>query len=282
MSDFVRRSIALPEGSVSVLDFGDPDRPVDVVFSHGNGFNAMCHRSALAPLADRLRILAVDQRGHGFTGLPLQPEGRTDWNDLGEDLSALLDALKLDRPVVLGAHSMGGVVSLMAAAKRPKLVKAVLAFDPVIANQMWDMNALPERLTSFVRSTLRRRRHFADKSEAMAAYRGRGAFATWPDAVLADYVEGGFKTLADGSLELACPPAWEASNYAAQGHDAKSLLLNCPAPVHILRAETGSPCRVELDGGGAHVVMETIVGSTHTLPMERPDLVQAALLRAVG
>ena len=54
-------------GEMSVLDFGDPKRPVDLIFCHANGFNAQTYRSILAPLASSLRILAPDLRGHGAT-----------------------------------------------------------------------------------------------------------------------------------------------------------------------------------------------------------------------
>ena len=35
-------------GEMNVLDFGDSKRPVDLVFVHANGFNAMTYRSLLA------------------------------------------------------------------------------------------------------------------------------------------------------------------------------------------------------------------------------------------
>ena len=46
------------------------------------------------------------------------------------------------------------------------------------------------------------------------SYRGRGAFATWPEASLIDYVQDGFRERPDGSVELSCAPDWEASNFA--------------------------------------------------------------------
>ena len=36
---------------MSLLDFGDPKRPVDLVFIHANGFNALTYRTLLAPLS---------------------------------------------------------------------------------------------------------------------------------------------------------------------------------------------------------------------------------------
>lgn len=80
-------------GEMSVLDFGDPKRPVDLVFVHANGFNAMTYRTLLAPLSGTLRIWAPDLRGHGRTTLPTEPQGRRGWSDHRDDLVALLDSL---------------------------------------------------------------------------------------------------------------------------------------------------------------------------------------------
>jgi pimeloyl-ACP methyl ester carboxylesterase len=72
------RRIDLPGrgGSVAALELGPADRPIDIVFSHANSFNACTYRSILAPAAERMRILAYDLRGHGQTELPTVTEGR--------------------------------------------------------------------------------------------------------------------------------------------------------------------------------------------------------------
>ncbi len=64
-------------GELAAIEFGDPARPIDVVFLHANGFNALTYRSTLAPLADRLRILCVDQQGHGRSAQRTPIETRT-------------------------------------------------------------------------------------------------------------------------------------------------------------------------------------------------------------
>ena len=89
-----------------------------MVFLHANGFNAMTYRSVLAPLSDRLRILAVDQQGHGRSPQRTPIEGRLNWMDLSDDLVSLLDVLPAGR-VILSGHSMGGAACLFAAAQRP-------------------------------------------------------------------------------------------------------------------------------------------------------------------
>lgn len=77
-------------GDMAVLDFGDPKRPVDLIFVHANGFNALTYRSLLQPLSGALRIWAPDLRGHGRTRLPALPDGRRSWKDHRDDLICLL------------------------------------------------------------------------------------------------------------------------------------------------------------------------------------------------
>lgn len=288
---FSRKTIAIstPTGSgeVAYLDFGDPARPVDVVFSHGNGFNAMTHRQALEPLGDRLRIIAVDQRGHGRTTLPADPEGRRDWHDLVDDLGAVIAALGVEHRIALAGHSMGGTVSTLTAARLGDRVKALALFDPVIPERMLDADEPdPERLIAYAEGSRRRRARFASRGAAFEGYRGRGVFKTWPDAVLADFVEDGVKD-ADGGVVLSCDPAWEASNYLAQRHPAKQTLLSVGVPTQVLAAPPNeSTCRISPDApevaANPNLSLRIVEGTTHLLPVERPDLVWAALLQAAG
>ena len=282
---FTRRMIAVPEGEIAVLDFGDPGRPIDVIFSIGAGFNALSYRQGLEPLANQMRILAVDQRGHGRTRLPVHPEGRTTWWDLAPDLIALVDALKLDRPVILAGHSMGSVISLMATETLGDRVRSVVAFDPVLNDGARRPEEFPPSLHDLIRATLRRRSRFDSREQAFASYKGRGAFANWPDEALTDYLTDGLRDAPSG-VELACSPEWEASNYAAQDQDGRSLLLAAKRPVLVLKAGVNSACTVEPDDPAVkarpNLRIEVVEGATHNLPMERPDKVQSALIQAMA
>ncbi|UAL11109.1 alpha/beta fold hydrolase [Caulobacter segnis] len=280
-----KRVVAVPGGEIAALEFGPQDRPIDVVFVHANGFNAQTYRVLLSPLAAGLRILAIDQRGHGETTLPADPDGRRSWRDLRDDLIGLLDALD-GPPVVLAGHSMGGTVSLLTAAERPERVKGLVLLDPVImpwlatlyARAPWTSGRLWRRMP-LVQSALRRRAVFDSREAVFAGYKGRGAFKTWPETMLADYVAGGFVERKDGKVELACAPAWEASNYAAQAHDPWKAVRQVKVPVRILKAEKHSTCHAG-DGfarRGRDVRIETVAGTSHFLPMERPDVVRDTL-----
>ena len=272
-------------GEMAFLDFGPQDRTPDLVFLHANGFNARAYRTILAPLSNELRILAPDQRGHGATTLPTDYP-RTSWLDLKDDLLAFLDAMGLER-VALSGHSMGGTASLLAAGERPERVRALALLDPVIRppNAPGASSELIG-VSPMVQGALRRRRVFPSRAAAVAGYRGRGAFRTWTEAMLVDYVAAGFHELPDGTVTLACTPEWEVSNYVHQDHDAWAAFEASRCPIRILRAERDSPGRLDegLDRLAAtgRIRVDTIAGTTHFLPMERPDLVRDAVLEAVA
>jgi len=280
------RRIALPArgGSLAALEFGPADRPFDVIFSHANGFNARTYRTIFQPLADRLRILAYDLRGHGATDLPTVTEGRSSWDDFGEDLLALMEQLDA-RDVVLAGHSMGATTSLLAAAGAPERVRALVLFEPVLMTpQARSLAASGGRVDpKIVQDTERRRDVFPSRQAAIDAYSGRGPFAGWTAAMLADYVQDGLKPRADGTFELSCSKAWEVSNYVAQAHDSWAAFETARRPIQIFRAEHGSTTNLgplkDLSMAD-HVQVAQIAGASHFLPMERPGLVADALLAA--
>jgi pimeloyl-ACP methyl ester carboxylesterase len=275
------RMIDLPSrgGAMAALELGPRDRPVDVIFSHANGFNGRTYRSILSPLAATLRILALDLRGHGATTLPTVIEGRDGWVEFRDDLLALLGVVA-EAPVVLAGHSMGGTSSLMTAAADPQRVKALALFDPVVVPI--EMQRGPAMLENpLLQGALRRRATFPSKTAVVEAYRSRGAFRTWSEEQLADYVEAGFRDTGTGEVTLACAPGWEASNFGTHNYDAWAAFRESRCSIRILRAEVASTFRLE--GHEAElaaiprIAVETVPGTSHFLPMERPDLVRKVL-----
>ena len=212
------------------------------------------------------------------------------WHDLRDDLAALLDALE-GPPVVLAGHSMGGAVSILAAAERPHRVRGLALFDPVIAPR--EMVIAARGLTEpantdnpMAQGARRRRAVFPSRAAVIESYTGRGPFKTWPAQALADYVEDGFRARPDGAVELSAAPAWEASNFCAHLNDVWSALEALRIPVRILRAEIASTCNLTeaapFQAANPDFRIETIPGATHFLPLERPDLVATTLTAVAG
>ena len=109
-------------GGMGRLDWGDPDRPVDLVFLHATGFNALTYRTLLAPLGDRFHAVALDLRGHGSSTLPTDPKRHPSWRIYADDVAGFLRTL--DRPVVMAGHSMGATTALLTAERAPDRVRS--------------------------------------------------------------------------------------------------------------------------------------------------------------
>ena len=264
-----------------MIDFGPADRSPDLVFLHANGFNALTYRRILAPLAARFRVLGFDLRGHGASTLPAVVEGRTGWDDFRDDLVVAVAELDV-RAAVLAGHSMGGATALAGAALAPFAARRLVLFDPVLLPR--NASGLTLTHNPLLEAARRRRAQFPSRRIALHIYRGRRAFADWPDDMLADYVEGGFRHLPGGGVRLACEPAWEASNFANAASDPWPILLDPPCPVDIIRAERDSTCRTDGEEAvlAAHgVSVEVVPGTSHFLPMQRPELATERLRRAL-
>jgi len=74
------------------------------------------------PLAERRRTIRFDQRGHGESRAPA---GRCAREDMAGDLVRVLDALDVERAILVG-HSMGGIVSMATALAHPDRVAGLV------------------------------------------------------------------------------------------------------------------------------------------------------------
>lgn len=287
----VRRELALEDGAVSFLEWKQGRNQPALHFAHANGFNAMTYRRLLAPLSGRFHIRAWDARGHGGTSLPADPSGHGNWRIFRDDLIRLVENFVAEAggPVLLGGHSMGGTTSLMVAAERPDLVRGLVLVDPVMVPASARLAMRLQRLLgrkggplSLADGAERRRAVFPDRATMVAAYKGRGAFRTWPEEVIADYVEGGTKDRPDGQVELACAPRWEAANFRAQDHNIWTDIGRLRCPLTLIYAGPTSTCRAPAPRLlGEHDPAATILRigqSSHFLPMEFPEAVRREAL----
>lgn len=106
------------------LDWGGNGHPI--VFLHGGGLNAHTWDVVALMLHERYRCIALDQRGHGDS----------EWSpaiDYGvetqvRDVEGLVDALGLERPVLVG-QSMGGLNSMAYAVRHSARMKGLVVVD---------------------------------------------------------------------------------------------------------------------------------------------------------
>jgi pimeloyl-ACP methyl ester carboxylesterase len=277
-----RKQMSFEDGAISYLEW-ETDAPV-LHFANANGFNAETYRTLLQPLAGRFHIYASDLRGHGFTSLAAVPGMQTGWTIYGDDLARFVERIGGGKPILLAGHSMGGIASMMVASRRAELVRALVLAEPVLVPEGFaTREATVGERPNLAELADRRRQVFASFDEALNGYRGRGAFKTWPEEMLADYLKGGLVSTGNGSeMRLTCAREWEAANFrnAPAGISKLSGLVRCPMTV--LHASDGTALSSELEII-ARLKPDTRFMSapetTHFLPMERPDVVRAEILR---
>jgi pimeloyl-ACP methyl ester carboxylesterase len=101
--------------------------------THGNGrpmillHGGLMSGESFAPLMPQLsknhQVITVDLQGHGRTADIDRP---IDVRLMADDIAALIDHLKLDKPDVVG-YSLGGGVALLTAVKHPTKVRRLVA-----------------------------------------------------------------------------------------------------------------------------------------------------------
>jgi pimeloyl-ACP methyl ester carboxylesterase len=102
---------------------GDAAGP-PMVLLHGLGDDERDWHTVLPILAARCRVYALDLRGHGRSAHP----GRYSFELMRDDVIGFLDAVGVERCVLVG-HSMGGTVAILLAEAAPERLTHLILED---------------------------------------------------------------------------------------------------------------------------------------------------------
>ncbi len=94
----------------------------DVLFISGLADEGACWVDQVAGLNDRYRITTFDNRGVGRSSTP---DGPFEITDFAADTAALMDAVALERPHVVGS-SMGGAIAQELALAHPDRIRSLV------------------------------------------------------------------------------------------------------------------------------------------------------------
>ncbi len=98
-----------------------------ILCMHGLSRNSADFEGICEQLADKYRLIVVDQRGRGLSDYDPNPEHYTPFVYV-EDMFQLLETLKLSSVILLGT-SMGGIIAMMMAAMKPEQIEALIIND---------------------------------------------------------------------------------------------------------------------------------------------------------
>src|SRR4051812_45174672 len=129
------------EIAVEILGAGHPGPTV--VFTHGWTFSSRSwHYQRM--LAERYRLVLMDHRDHGESGLG--PREHRTIDQIGRDLAAVIAVTCAGRDVVLVGHSMGGMTIMSLAAQHPELFGRQVKAVALVATSAGAGAAAPLRL----------------------------------------------------------------------------------------------------------------------------------------
>ncbi len=263
-----------------------------LVFSHANGFPAGSYRVLFEHWrAAGWRVVARERFGHE-AALPVS----SNWPHLRDELLAFIEHEAPGERVVLVGHSLGGFLSLLAAARKPGLAQGIVLLDsPLIGG--WKAHSLHmAKLTRLVKRVspskiaLKRREHWPSREAALAHFGAKRAFAVWDPRVLADYVGAGTEPDPEagepGAVRLAFRREVEARIYDTLPHHLVRLLRRHPpgAPVAYVAGTRSAEGRQVGLAYTRALVQERLrwIEGSHLYPMERPDETAATVLELLA
>ncbi len=176
-----------------------------VVINHGAGDDGLCWTRVALELEKDYDLILPDARGHGKSA-----SGRGDYSSRARvaDLVGLIQALKLERPVV-GGHSMGADTSLHLAVEHPDLVRGIFLEDPpiILPGETFNTGGKTFKMEDLGKMMARFMRLFKWMPRFIAVRLARKNSPTYPETEIQPWVDSKRRVSSDfldslGSLDM--------------------------------------------------------------------------------
>jgi pimeloyl-ACP methyl ester carboxylesterase len=214
-------TVDLPAGRFHYLSWGaeQTEHPCALLL-HGITSSALSWVRVGPALANRYRVYALDMRGHGDSVKP--PPGAYSLRQTADDVTAFIQTLSLQQPVLIG-HSWGGAIALVLASGA-EATQPVPAFSHII---------LEDPAVDFGRGNPEERAATFTKDIGRPTEELRAEFwANSPGWTEAD-IEGKLDALSKVSREAVVSVFSEAG----QMRSLLPLFAKLPAPTLLIRAD---------------------------------------------
>lgn len=248
-------------------------------FSHANGLPAGTYRYLFEQL-DNVQVCHVDRMGHGDYPVALG------LYQLADELIAQIEQ-QSSEPVIGMGHSAGGIVTLLAGAKRPDLFKKVIVLDPVLLSKRKRYLVNFCRLIGLgdsigpIKRTIDRRSTFKARHEAKAYFAGKTLFKNFHPRCFDDYIQHGLMPTEQG-FELAFSKWVEADIFRSVGMKVPANLEQLDG-VLIYGKQSHVFERADANWWRKHLpnFKQVAFEGEHLFPLEQPDALAQLLNRYI-
>jgi pimeloyl-ACP methyl ester carboxylesterase len=225
-----------------------------VVLLHGLTDNGACWTRLARELEADYDLVMPDARGHGRSSAP---EGGYSPADRAADVVALIGALGLQRPALIG-HSMGGLTAAIVAADAPGLIRGAILEDPAFLP--------PESRSPNARAewAARHAEELAMSEEELAA-RGRADMPRWSPDTFGPWARAKHQTSPRVFAWLDEPPV-DVRPIVARIGVPTLLVIGDPARGAIVSAAAGA----ELQALSPHLRVARLPEAGHCIRYEQP------------
>ncbi len=242
-------------------------------FAHANGFPAPTYRQFFSGLNSNFEINYLPVHAHN----PEYPV-TNNWTELVEELVNHLKQ-RYSQPVIGMGHSLGGVLTFLAAIKYPELYSSIIILDsPILSPARSRMLAWAKKIRLLEKSPMisrvpKRRMHWASREEAFVYFHGRKALRYFDEKALWDYVLFGTEEdQVNGGFKLAFDPAIEYQIFKGLPDHLPSFRGQLRVPAGLVCGEFSYALN-ESDRNYAkkhHHMKIAMIKAGHLFPFERP------------
>jgi non-heme chloroperoxidase len=120
---------------LEVLDWGGSGRAL--VLLPGGGDTAHVYDDFAAKLTSQYHVYGITRRGYGASSAPAPDKNNYSSDRLGDDVLAVLDVLKIERPVLVG-HSAGGEELSSVGSRHPERIAGLIYLDAAYQYAYYD------------------------------------------------------------------------------------------------------------------------------------------------
>jgi non-heme chloroperoxidase len=128
--------VTVQEGvQLEVLDWGGLGRPL--IFLAGAGDTAHAFDNFAPQFTGQNHVYGVTRKGFGASGKPAPVNGNYSADRMGDDILAVMQALRIERPVLVG-HSLAGEELSSIGSRFPNKVSGLIYLDAVASWSFYD------------------------------------------------------------------------------------------------------------------------------------------------